>query len=329
MAEQNAAMSDIAHTDDFICQECTHWSGLGVIDILAGILDIDDNDRKDLRNWYERHVAPYMILSANSRILNAKNTINDQQYRIRVNMKNHPFTPGLLVIGSLTPWRGEWYWSGEQRPINKSSPKLIDDLKNTMRRQSPNLVYRYDREYEAKARERMAELHALSLAFYGRNLIVYPNGLSMAADWQKELRQNWASKPPEAIQEAIQRHGLKNGRPNISIPQDLLESKSGLGVFLNPDSGKEIMENFDCVQAGFRHKGIGLNENEKDAIRGFVCSSTISPGFVRRMVEEYGDNSIKSSFCLDEMAESYWLDYLMRCYKGSFFRKCYPAISLV
>jgi hypothetical protein len=160
-------------------------------------------------------------------------------------------------------------------------------------------------------------------------LIVYHDGLSMAADWQKELHQNWASKPPEAIQETIQKHGLKNSRPNISIPKDLLESKDGLGVFLNPDSGKEIMDNFDCVQAGFRRKGIGLTEDEKNAIREFVCSSIISPGFVKKMVEEYGDDSIKSSFCLNETTEGYWLDYLLRCHKGSFLRKHYPAISLV
>lgn len=64
MLERCDGQSDIGHTDDFICQECTRWSGLGVIDILAGVLDIDDNDRKDLRSWYERHAAPYMILSA-------------------------------------------------------------------------------------------------------------------------------------------------------------------------------------------------------------------------------------------------------------------------
>ena len=47
MDAQDEDAGDIGHTDDFICQECTRWSGLGVIDILAGVLDIEDNDRKD------------------------------------------------------------------------------------------------------------------------------------------------------------------------------------------------------------------------------------------------------------------------------------------
>ncbi len=320
---------DIGHTDDFICQQCTPWSGLGVIDILAGVLDISDDDRKDLRSWYERHVAPYLIVSARTDLVKARNTINDQEYSIRINMKNHPFVAGLLVIGSLTPWRGEWYWSGTQRPIKDPPPSLLADVKNTMIRRSSDLVYRYDRQRQQKAIERMAALHADALTFYGNDLMVYPDGLSMAADWQRELHQNWARQPPEAVQEIVEKHGLKNNRPNISIPQDLLESKDGLGVFLNPDSGKEIMEGFNYVLSGLRRQGVGLTESEEQTIRGFVCSEVISPRFVRRMVEEFGEESIKASFRLGKTSGSYWLDCLLRRYKGSYFRRCYPALSIV
>jgi hypothetical protein len=143
------------------------------------------------------------------------------------------------------------------------------------------------------------------------------------------LRQNWDRQPPEVVKETIKKHGLKNDRPNISIPKDLLESKDGLGVFLNPDSGKEIMEEFDYIVSGFRRKGVGLTEDEEHAIRAFVRSDAISPRFVRRMVQEFGEESIKSSFRLGETSASYWLDYLLRRHKGSYFRKCYPAISIV
>jgi hypothetical protein len=330
MAEHEASRSDIGHTDDFICQHCTPWSGLGVIDILAGILDIDEHDRKDLRNWYERHFAPYVVLSANPRTLNAKNIINNQQYRIRINMKKSPFDPGLLVMGGLTPWRGEWYWSGEQRVIRQHPPaSMIEDLKNTMRRQSSALVCRCDKEYEEKVRQRMVEIHATSLTFHEKDLVVYPDGLSMAADWQKELRQIWESKSPEAINDTIKRHGLKNNRPDISMPKELLEAQNGLGVFLNPDSGKEIMQDFNNVESGFRRKGIDLTEDEAEAVRGFVRSDVISPQFVKRMVREYGDESIKSSFCVNGTNADYWLEYLLRCHKGSAFRKSYPSISIV
>src|SRR4029453_7162853 len=37
--------ADIPTLDDFLCQETTHWSGLGVIDILAATLDMTDSQR--------------------------------------------------------------------------------------------------------------------------------------------------------------------------------------------------------------------------------------------------------------------------------------------
>lgn len=329
MEEQDAALSDIGHTDDFVCQECTRWSGLGVIDILAGVLDISADDRQALRSWYERHAAFYEIRSVTNDTLQAMNVVNDQPYQIRISIKRNPFQRGQIVFGSLVPWRREWYWSGEQRLVGDVSEVDVNDLKKTMKRQSSGIVCRYAKDYEALVRERMAELHQKTLAYYGKDLMMYPDGLSMAADWQKELRWHWESRPQEEVQEAIKQHGLKEGRPDIKIPDDLLEEKNGLGVFLNPDEGKEIMEHFTPLIAGLKKKGVGLTEDEQEVIRGFFDSDAISPKFVRRVLEEYGDESVKMAFVLKGDLPSYWLEYLLRSRKGDYYRKRYPAMSVV
>ena len=321
--------SGIGHTDDFICQQCSPWSGLGATDILAGALEITDQEKHDLRSWYERHVGPYEILSANSEVLDARNAISGRQYRIRINMSDHPFKPGLLVIGSLTPWNGEWYWSGKQQTVPDPTPEMFEEFRKTMLRRSPAMAHRCSPEHEKIARTRMADHHAAAMQFYGTDLVVYPDGLSMAADWQKELRQNWESKPAQAVEEAIRKHGLKNERPHIGIPQQLLDSTDGVGVFMNPESGKEIMEHFNAIVEGFRRKGAGLTDTEENAIRAFVRSGEISPRFVERLLDECGDESIKTSFRFGESGEGYWLEYLLRRHKGHFFRKRYPAIALV
>ena len=48
----------------------------------------------------------------------------------------------------------------------------------------------------------------------------------------------------------------------VQIPagggRNLLEEKDGLGVFLNPDEGKEIMSGFTTLLTGLRKKGEGL-----------------------------------------------------------------------
>ena len=327
--EQDTDAGDIGHTDDFICQECTQWSGLGAIDILAGVLDISDDDRRDVRSWYERHAAFYKLLSVNNETLEALNVISDQPYRVRINMPRHPFEPGQIVFGSLVPWRGEWYWSGAQKLWGDASDVNVDGLRQTMKRQNSQIICRYWKEYEALVRQRAAELHGAMLAHYGKDLVVYPDGLAMAADWQRELGRQWESKDPQKVREAIQKHGLKDGRPEMPIPKDLLEHKNGLGVFINPDEGKEIMRDFTTVVAGLERKGEGLTEEEEYCLRGFFAADAISPRFVRRVLDEYGSESVKAAFLLRGEQPGYWLDYLLRSHKGPFYRKRYPCVSVI
>ena len=56
-----AAGYEIAATDDFLCEHCTEWSGLGAVDILAAALDLPNADRAVLRDWHERHAAYYRV----------------------------------------------------------------------------------------------------------------------------------------------------------------------------------------------------------------------------------------------------------------------------
>jgi hypothetical protein len=151
----------------------------------------------------------------------------------------------------------------------------------------------------------------------------------MAADWQKEVRWQWESRPQHEVDAVVQKHGLKEGRPDIKIPQDLLEERDGLGVFLSPDEGKEIMTHFATLVAGLRKKGEDLTEDEADSICGFVESPAISPRFVRRLLEEHGDESVRLAFLLSGDLPGYWLDWLLRSRKGHYYRKCYPSLSVV
>jgi hypothetical protein len=328
--QQDTSGSVIGQTDDFVCQECTRWSGLGVIDILAGVLDVSDDDRRDLRNWYERHAAFYKILSVEKQTLEALNVINDRTYRIKTDMKRNPFRRGQIVFGSLVPWRGEWYWSGEQKAWTGATKLDVDDLKRDMKRRNSRIVCRYWKEYETQVRERASAVHERMLAFHGgKDLVVYPDGLAMAADWQREIRAQWEAESPEETEAIIKKYGLKKGRPDINLPQDLLEQKDGLGVFLNPDEGKEIMTHFTTLVAGLRKRGEGLTGDEEATIRGFVESGSSSPRFVRRVLEEFGSDSVRVAFVLKGDLPAYWLDYLLRSCKGHYYRKRFPALSVV
>jgi hypothetical protein len=179
--------------DDFICQHCTDWCGLGVIDLLATALDLPEPDRATLRTWYERHNAPYVVQTIVKRgavtvTMEVINVVNDQPYCIRLEMEKCPFVAGQIVIGSLVPWRGEWYWSGGQRMWQKAETALLAALKKEYVEKLNALAYRYRTDLAQKARDIVREHHRQIVAHHGDDLAVFSDGLSLAAAAQKRMR---------------------------------------------------------------------------------------------------------------------------------------------
>jgi hypothetical protein len=127
----------------------------------------------------------------------------------------------------------------------------------------------------------------------------------------------------------MKKHGLSQPRPKITLPPDLLDQRDGIGVYFNPEEGQEIVIAFNDLLAGLGRRGAGLSPDEVDAIVGWMQSREISPGFVRRLAEDYGGESILAAFLLAKHDEGYALEYLLRRYKGVFYRRRYPTLTLV
>ena len=89
------------------------------------------------------------------------------------------------------------------------------------------------------------------------------------------------------------------------------------------------MTGFTSLVRGLKKKGKGLTEEEQEVIRGFIDADAISPRFVHRVLNEYGDESVKAAFLLKGDLPGYWLDYLLRSHKGHFYRKRYPCLAVV
>ena len=332
--EHNEPRSDIATVDDFICQECTVWSGLGVLDVLAGALELPEDDRATLRSWYERHTAFYRVLTqqesrAETEFITARNIVNEQTYTVRMHMPNCPFRPGLLVFGALTPWRGEWYWSGEQRTYGETPEREEAGLRKEMLEKSSGIAYRYCPALAERARESARVQHAKFVAHHGNDLVVFADGLSLAAAEQKRMEAEWQAAPREHVERLMLARGLSRPRPSMSFPPDFLQHEEGIGAFTNPTEGVEYLLRFHHVLGGLRKKGAGLTEDESDALRHTVTDPAVSPAFVQRLVAEHGRESIAQAFLLRDQPPELALDFLLRCHKGEHFRRRYPAISLV
>ncbi len=326
--------NEISVIDDFVCQGCTRWSGLGAINVLARALPLSEEDRETLQTWYERHAACYRITSVNRsarqiETLTARNVINGKPYEIRMNMPQTPFTSGLLVQGSLTPWRGEWYWSGIQQPYHDADASLEDEIRSNFIQKSPKIAYRYCKPEVRKAREFAQKNHDGFVAHYGSDLMVFPSGYAAAAAEQKRMAALWAAADPAAAKKAIIKYGIIEPKPAMSFSPEFLDHEHGVGVYSTPHEGVEYVLWMHDFISGLKKNGNALTDDEAFSIRGIMESDMVTAAFVRRLASEYGSESIAAAYFVPDEPPELALEVILRCYKGENFRRIYPNISLV
>jgi len=326
MSEHGQGSARLGAWDDFLCQEATPWSGLGVVELLAAALDLSPEDRESLLAWRLRHTSAYRVLAVEGGRLRLENVAGGREYRVRLEVEGLPFAAGQVVFGSLVPWRGEWYWSGEQRLLGELGEPAVDALRRDLREHASPLVCRSWPEHAERVREIAAELHEAAVARHGDDLVHYPDGLAFAADVQRELREQAAAGRAAAGRAA---EGGPDAAPfPFDVPDDVLEHDEGVGVFLHPAEGKGVMLGFTTLLSALRRGGVGLTAVEAATVRAFVAQTTVSPRFVRRLVRDHGAESIRVAFHVRDDPPAYWLDHLLRKYKGHFYRERFPAVGL-
>ena len=325
---------DIPAKDDFVCQQCTEWSGLGVIDVLAGVLDVTAEDRATLRTWYERHTSLFRVLTRQDsgdelKVITARNLVNGQLYSIRMEVVNCPFVPGMVISGSLTPWRGEWYWSGMQESFNDISELAEPEIRQNMLANSSAIAYRYCPAEADQAFNMARHRHERFVAHYGNDFVVFPDGLTLAAAEQKRMAEEWQSADQDKVAILMQERGLKNPRPNMDFPPDFLNHDQGIGAFSHPDQGMEFFIGFNILLSGLRKHGVELTENEMDVFGHFLTDRSVSPAFIRRVLAEHGAESLLAIYLMRRSPPELALEFLLRRHKGQYYRKHYPSITIV
>ncbi len=324
----------IPATDDFLCQQCTEWSGLGVIDVLAGVLDMLEEDRTTLRSWYERHTSFYRVESVQmsgdvTETLTARNVVSGGNYIIRTDMAKSPFQAGMLIYGALTPWRGEWYWSGQQKSFGMAATDMEPRISQDMLEKSSNIAYRYCLPEAETARQHARKHHAGFIAHYGGDLVAFPSGLALAAAEQKRMQATWAQATPEQASAAIKKNNLRKPQPDMPFLPEFLNHEEGVGCFSDPVEGVEYLLDFDHVVSGLSKQGVNLAQEERDAICGAIKSEVICPAYIHRLVADHGAASISAAFYISTQPPELALEVLLRRYKGGHYRRRYPSLSMV
>jgi hypothetical protein len=257
------------------------------------------------------------------------NLLNERPYTVKVEEEAKRFTTGSLVYGSVVPWDGVWYWSGVQQLFGSIPDDKIPRLCKEFSLKAPHIVYRYNEPLAAKAREFIGKHSQQFLTYYGKELVQYPDSRSMAVDARKFMRYQME----EALKDLPVAERQKYNRPDLpptpELPSELLDMKNGIGVYFNPAEGQEMMAGFNAIVSGLQKHGVQLTDDEAESLRAFLYSEAISPQFVRLVAREYGDASIAAAFFIQPETAPEYVEYLLRKYKGHFYRRRYPSLTLV
>ena len=318
---------EINTIDDFLCARNTTLSGLGVVDILADCIDITAEERVELKSWYERHQSAYKIIKTGGKEITALNIVTDQEYSIHTGAFTSQFKESNVVLGSLIPWRGEWYWSGAQQIYRDLPDEEIEDIKRIYL-DKPAILYRYRKDLLQKAVALNRIQYERFIDYYGDDIAVFPNGREMAASEKERSRYIFEKYLSKKEQKAfIKKHNPKDGFPYYRYPEKLCNEDEGVALFYDVDEGIEIAVFFDYILNAFKKKGNNLTEDETESIAGFIKAYNLSPKFVKRMIKDYGSESIVKAFMI-EKEDEFIIDYLLRKYKGQFYRNRYPSLTV-
>jgi hypothetical protein len=101
-----------------------------------------------------------------------------------------------------------------------------------------------------------------------------------------------------------------------------------VAVFYHEGEGVEIMADFDVLRAALGKSRAALSADESEVLQAFVESAEISPEFVRRVISQYGSVGLAALYFLPtgDLVE---VEFLLRRFKGFYFRRRYPNISLL
>lgn len=319
--------------DNFLCEECTTWSGLGALELLAERLGLPASDRADLLGWHARHAALYradtVSTDGDSVVgMSVQNLINDQPYRVRIDQARvrFPFKVGNLISGNLVSWRGEWYWSGNYRLWNSAPPNLASIRREFIQRNA-RITYRYCPDRAAKARESLAQQHEDFVRFHGTDLAVFKDGLTMAAAEQQRMREYNQNRAAALDASYDEKDYVKNG-PQMPYPKAIIDCQLGVAVFSEPVEGTAIFQEFDFVCDALRAHETPLPYDQASSLQGFIESPVVSPAFVRRAIELYSSAGLSALYYLppgDDVA----LEHLLRRHKGAFYRPRQPDLTLL
>lgn len=293
-----------AAIDDYACQVCTTWSGLGAINILALVLNLPEEEKKDIINWYKRDLAIFEVKELKGRTSQLLNQVNGRSCWVVEENTRATYKVGDLVMGSLYQYKNEWYWSGAKAAIPAMLSSKVDEILQEIKSQASYIYGDLENKLQERYSYMMEKMNGIDLHYFddGRALKLFI----------KKLHED-----PIAVEKEVLTH--------VDIPRN----KNGVALFLSKDDTPKIFADYNDLSKALKKEGNHLDEVDKKSLRDLLMSKNVNPKFVKRLAQEYGTASIFQYYFGKKEVEHFALDYLLRKYKGQYFRERFFARSLL
>jgi hypothetical protein len=338
----------ISSQDDYISEHITHWGGLSLVEFFANTLHLDAEARADILSWRERHIAPFRVETVEdvqhlpdaedtgvTEKLIVKNLLTDALYTILLfeskNTKS-PFRPGVVVTGALQRWRDKWRWSGAQKVLSQivEKPEYLKEFKEKFSQQR----YVYDEKFRAVAEKCEQLMHENFVAFFGTDLAVFANADEYSKKMTKCLREyqrklvakrdkSVKTDIPEVPPVSTEQFSDRQAAAQMAVFSEIVGDQTVLAFH------KDLVSALKCDDAA------RMDSYELDILLEVITDATFSAAFVLRVIEKYGDAGIISLFLAKKPSETtpeerkLLVNFLLRFFKGKFFYKRYPEMTMI
>ena len=316
----------VQELDDYICQECSSWAGMGALDLLSGILGLEGQEKEELSSWSRRLFSVYKVTDIQWKgeiveSMDVLNFLNGKTYEVIVGTELR-VTVGNVLMGALVQWRGEWYWSGAQKSLGNPSAEREEGLKADLEENNSGWVYRSCPEKEDRARELIHLQHEHFLKHYGDDLKIFPN--------VEAMQQNEA----ERFNTYNEQFAKANDKPSMPkkvtkvFPKEVMEWEGKVAAFSDPVLGMSYIRDYTLLEAALSGQE-GNSGDQQDRVLSLMTDPTATPSLVRRLVEKYSSDGLSKLMLCSGHPGELVVEYFLRCFKGEKFRKMDPNIRLV
>lgn len=323
---------NVSTVENFLMHKATKLSGFTPLDIFVEIAALDEESKKELQKWEEPYMALYHVEDQTGDYWMVKNIINQKYYKVWKDYgapeRVDPIKKGIYCLGSIVPWQKEWRWSGEQVIYNSLTPENISQIIKVLKNESPKVIYRYYEESRKKAFEYVKDEYDFFISYFKTNPVTFESGYTMRDHLQQYYQAFNKLKLEKMPEEKKKKYNLEGGIHLMDWPEPLLES-TDTAIFYVADRGMTFLTDFREFLKTLGKKGLGMTEDDEDAIYGYVTDPVIPYQLFHHLKKDYSFESVKCAFRINEWNEERDLEFLLRRYKGKQYKEKFPEIKLV